>query len=227
MPEIMDGKNIFDFVDPEIDQKLQELEDEEDQIMEKLYNEKAFEGDNKGGDDDEDISLDEDLIEAHGKMMKNKESMRKNHQLVVASQLPKKVRGLTETEELMQKIRWDKGDLKDKFLTQKSLRQEHIKKRKNSMSVKNSLIQSKLGDEEDIDVDMNLEDEDYEEKVKNLEKRKKDDAQKKLVVERLKRKIQKKLNRDAKVDTADRRIQSKLPKHLNSGHRGIGKTDYR
>jgi len=224
MPEIMDGKNVFDFVDPEIEARLQKLEDEEDHIMQKLYDQKAFE--HEGGDDDEnDISLEEELVEAHDKMMKNKEKIRKSHQLVVASQLPKKVRGLTETEEMMQKIRWDKGELSEKFLTQKSIREEHIKKRKNSMSVKNSMIQQ--DGLEDEDVDMNIDDEEYANKVKILENKKKDEAQKKLVVERLKRKIQKKLSREAKVDTADRRIQARLPKHLNSGHRGIGKTDYR
>jgi len=62
MPEIMDGKNVFDFVDPEIDAKLAKLEDEEDRILEKLYQEKAF--DNQGDDEEE---LDDDLIEAHGK----------------------------------------------------------------------------------------------------------------------------------------------------------------
>lgn len=36
IPEIMDGKNIADFVDPEIEKKLAELEDEEDQLLEEL-----------------------------------------------------------------------------------------------------------------------------------------------------------------------------------------------
>ena len=225
MPEIMDGKNILDFVDPEIEAKLQKLEEEEEKIMEKLYIEKAYEGE-KDNDIDE-ISLDEELVEAHDILMMNKEKIRKSHKLVTASQLPKKVRGLTETEELMQKIRWDKGDLGSQFLTQKTKREEYVKKRKNSMSVKNSMIQSQKYDEEDLDEEMHIDDEEYARKVKILEERKKDDAQKKLVVERLKRKIQKKLSREAKVDTADRRIQAKLPRHLNSGHRGIGKTDYR
>ena len=126
----------------------------------------------------------------------------------------------------MQKIRWDKGELGTKFLTQKSKREDFIKKRKNTMSQKNSMIQSEK-DNYDIDMDLNINDEDYANKVKILENKKKDDAQKKLVVERLKRKIQKKLSRDARVDGADGRVGSYLPKHLNSGHRGIGKTDYR
>jgi len=36
IPQIMDGKNIADYVDPDIDQKLVDLEKEEDQIMKEL-----------------------------------------------------------------------------------------------------------------------------------------------------------------------------------------------
>ena len=219
----MDGKNIFDYVDPEIERRLEQLEVEEENFLEKMYQSKGN-GDDKD-DYEDDISLDEELVEAHEKMMTNKEKIRKSHQLVVASQLPKSVRGFTETEELMQKIRWDKGELGTKFLTQKSKREEFMKKRKNTMSQKNSMIQSEKAD--DVDMDINIDDVDYANKVKILENKKKDEAQKKLVVERLKRKIQKKLSRDARVDGADRRVGSMLPKHLNSGHRGIGKTDYR
>lgn len=226
MPEIMDGKNIFDFIDPEIEKRLELLEEEEENFLEKMYQSKSNGLENEE-DDDDDLSLDEDMIEAHEKMMTNKDKIRKSHQLVVGSQLPKKVRGLTETEELMQKIRWDKGELGTKFLTQKSKREDLIKKRKNTMSQKNSMMQQSQKDDDENDMDINIDDEDYENKVKILESKKKDEAQKKLVVERLKRKIQKKLSRDARVNDADRRVGNFLPKHLNSGHRGIGKTDYR
>jgi len=222
MPEIMDGKNVFDFVDPEIDEKLAKLEDEEEQILEQMYQSKAFEGNNQ-----EEEDLDDDLIEAHEKMMINKEKIRKEHQKVVASQLPKMVRGLTETEEMMQKIRWDKGELGTKFLTQKSKREEFLKKRKQSTSLKNSMMKSEKDDSMAVDEEMDLDDEEYIRKVKILEIQKKDEEQKRLVVERMQRKIQRKLNRDCKIDHTDRRIQSKMPKHLYSGHRGIGKTDYR
>ena len=193
MPEIMDGKNIFDYVDPEIERRLEQLEDEEENFLEKMYQSKGN-GDDKD-DYEDDISLDEELVEAHEKMMTNKEKIRKSHQLVVASQLPKSVRGFTETEELMQKIRWDKGELGTKFLTHKSKREEFMKKRKNTMSQKNSMIQSEKAD--DVDMDINIDDVDYANKVKILENKKKDEAQKKLVVERLKRKIQKKLSNNS------------------------------
>ena len=221
-PEFMDGKNIFDYIDPEIEKKIALLEDAEERILEQMYQDKAYNEDN-----DLDNSLDEELIEAHDKMMINKEKLRIKHQLVVGSQLPKKVRGLTETEELMQKIRWDKGELGTKFLSQRTKRAEFIKKRKMSTSQKNSMIKTENDEDMDMDEMMGLDDEAYNAKLKLLEGKKKDDMQKKVVTERIKQKIQKKLSRKGKVNEADRRIGTKLPKHLNSGHRGIGKTDYR
>jgi len=156
--------------------------------------------------------------------MVNKELLRKKHQLVVGATLPKKARGETETEELMKKIRWDKGDLADKFLTQKKKRGELINKRKASSSRNQSMISAKMEEDEDV---IRMDDEDYEAKIKDLEMKKKDEKQKKLVVERMKRKISKKLNQSAQINEADKRIPTKMPRHLNSGHRGIGKTDRR
>jgi len=53
------------------------------------------------------------------------------------------------------------------------------------------------------------------------------EEQKMKTVQRMKNKIQRNWNRQARVNDADRQIQSKLPKHLNTGKRGIGKTDRR
>ena len=53
------------------------------------------------------------------------------------------------------------------------------------------------------------------------------EKQKQKTIERMKRKIQKNWNRDARVDEADRTIASTKPKFLNTGKRGIGKTNWR
>ena len=50
----MDGKNIFDYVDPEIERRLQQLEDEEENFLEKMYQSKGN-GDDKD-DYEDDIS---------------------------------------------------------------------------------------------------------------------------------------------------------------------------
>jgi len=223
IPEIMDGKNIFDFVDAEIDKKLQLLELEEDELLEKIYKEKV----DKANDDeieDGDIGLDDELLETHEKIMVNKEKVRKAHKIAINSQLPKMVRPLTETEDLMKKIRWDKGDLDTKFLSQRTKRSNFIKDRKEK--IKKTRKDDEIV-EDDSDEGMDLDDEEYANKVKIIEMKKKDENQKQIVVERLKRKIQKKLNRSAKTNESDRRIQVKLPRHLFSGHRTIGKTDWR
>ena len=70
MPEFMDGKNIFDYIDPEIERKIALLEDAEERILEQMYQDKAI------NEEDGDVSLDDELIEAHDKMMINKEKLR-------------------------------------------------------------------------------------------------------------------------------------------------------
>ena len=60
MPEIMNGKNIADFVDPDIIARLDELEREEEQILEDIA----------GQMEDSDSDLDEDEKELIGDIRK-------------------------------------------------------------------------------------------------------------------------------------------------------------
>jgi len=84
-------------------------------------------------------------------------------------------------------------------------------------------------DIDDENVNINFKKRKFESKEDKLEaaRRKKEDAHKHLVMERLKRKVQGKWRRTARVDASDRMIGNTLPKHLNSGKRGKGKTDRR
>ena len=229
-PEFMDGKNVFDFVDPDILAKLERLENEEEEYRGKM------ELDDEPEDDEESSELSEDLLEAHEEVMENKKIIREKHRLVTGSQLPRKVRDLTATERFMEKIRTDKqeglGELK--MLSQKKRREtkERLKKHLLDESMNISRVQ-----EDDDDDDMDVEGETHVKKFKKakltpeaieeLKKREKLDMQKQNTVNRMKRKIQKNWNRDMRVDAADRQVGSMMPKHLNSGKRGIGKTDRR
>ncbi len=224
----MDGKNVFDFVDPDILEKLERLEQEEDQVRDKMMEEDDLD------EDSEDLS--EDLIEAHEEVMENKKAIREKHKLVTGSQLPRKVRDLTATEKFMEKIRTDKQEALSnlKMLSQK-------KRRETKDRLKKSLLNEsmKMSDEEEDFEDemMDVDDDQPVKKFKKaklspedileMKKKEKIEHQKHLTVERLKRKIQKNWSRDSRVDAADRQIASKMPKHLNSGKRGIGKTDRR
>jgi nucleolar GTP-binding protein len=223
----MDGKNVFDFVDPDILAKLEKLEHEEDEIRQKM-------AENHEMDEEESDELSEDLIEAHEEVMENKKAIRQKHQLVTGSQLPRKVRDLTATEKFMETIRTDKQEALSnlKMLSQK-------KRRETKERLKKSLLNESMqqSDQEDEDDMMDLEDSQPVKKFKKmklspedleeLKKKEKIEHQKQLTVERMKRKIQKSWNRESRVDEADRKIASKLPKHLNSGKRGVGKTERR
>jgi nucleolar GTP-binding protein len=231
-PEFMDGKNVFDFVDPEILARLERLEQEEEEYRNKMEFEEQ-----PDDEDDESSDLSEDLLEAHEEVMENKKIIRQKHKMVVGSQLPRKVRDLTATEKFMEKIRTDKqeGLSELKMLSQKKRRE--TKERLKKSLLNDSMNVSQSEDEEELDEDMmdvegeivkkfkkkKLSPEDIEE----MKKREKLDKQKQLTVERMKRKIQKGWSRESRVNDADRQIASKMPRHLNSGKRGIGKTDRR
>jgi len=171
--------------------------------------------------------------------MENKATIRKKHQLVVGSQLPRKVRDLTATEKFMEKIRTDKseGSQSMKLLSQKKRRDEKDRLKK---SLLNDAKQENSEDEDydGMDVDeVGMNDDSHNKKMKKRKltpeeiaaaaKKERIENHKQVVVERMKRKIQKKWSRKAVVNEADRHIGSKLPKHLNTGKRSNGKTDWR
>lgn len=228
----MDGKNVFDFVDPDILAKLEKLEQEEEE------NKNQMEYDEEGEDDEESSELSEDLLDAHEEVMENKKVIRQKHKMVVGSQLPRKVRDLTATEKFMEKIRTDKqeGLNELKMLSQKKRRETKDRLKKSLLNDSMNISQS---EEEDDDIDEDMMDVEGEvvkkfkkkklspEDIEAMKKKEKIEKQKQLTVERMKRKIQKGWSREVRVNEADRQIQSKMPKHLNSGHRGIGKTDRR
>ena len=229
-PEFMDGKNVFDYVDPDILKKLERLEKEEEEYIQSMGNQME--------QDDESSDLSDDLLEAHIDVEKNKKIIRKKHELTKNSTIPRRVRDLTESEKFMQDIRSEKKDI---FSNMKQLatvstkeRREKLREKLKKESKKDDL-EEEYSDEENDDEKMDIE-EVGNDRRKNkggrgtkveVEKRKVIEKQQKLTVQRMKNKLQKNWNRHARVDDADRQIPSKLPMHLNTGKRGKGKTDRR
>ena len=225
-PEIMDGKNVFDFIDKDILSKVEALEKEEEENM----------NNNNLDDDDSNTSdLDDDLIEAHEKVMKNQKLIRERHELVKKNKVPKRLIGDTATEKFMDNVR---PDLKEKgkeirLLALKKGREKKEKLRK--YLKKDAEIDNKDNIEIDennlIDDDMDIDDNNKKikkRKVNNDEEKKiKIEEQKKKTLSRMQRKIQRNWSRKAIVNEADRHIGDKKPKFFNSGKRGIGKTDWR
>ena len=224
-PEIMDGKNVFDFIDKDILSKVEALEKEEEEDM----------NNNDLNDDSDTSDLDDDLIEAHEKVMKNQKLIRERHELVKKNRVPKRLIGDTATEKFMDNVRPDLKE-KGKEIRLLALKKGREKKEKLRKYLKKD---AEIDNKDNIDIEENNlinDDMDIDEdnikikkrKVNNEEEKKiKIEEQKKKTLSRMQRKIQRNWSRKAIVNEADRHIGDKKPKFFNSGKRGIGKTDWR
>ena len=235
MPEIMDGKNIFDYIDPDINQKLQALEEEEEQRL----LEKQNQLDNE--EEDEDSDLDDELLLEHDTMMENVQKIRTKHKQVKRSTLPRKVRDLTETEKFMAELRVDKKEGTDsmKMLSNKRRRDEKNSTKKVMWRQKKERDEDNFSDDyvEDDEENNAMEINDDMDTTRRIKKKKmtktekirleKEEVHKAEITRRMKEKISKKHWKKAKVNETDRKGFTMRPVHLNTGKRGIGKTDRR
>lgn len=76
MPEVWHGKNIYDYVDPDIEQKLAALEEEEDKLQEEGYYNESDESVEDA--EDADIRMKADLIRKKRALMRNDTKLRKS-----------------------------------------------------------------------------------------------------------------------------------------------------
>jgi nucleolar GTP-binding protein len=227
-PEIMDGKNVYDFVDKDILKKVEALEKEEEEYLNNK--ELGLEDDDNMKDDDgeESSELSDDLIEAHEKLMKNVKTIKERHKMVKKSRIPVRLGGETATDKFMEEVRPDlkaKAE-KVKLLSQK-LRREQKDKMRNSLKKEAGVTEEDEKVEED-EMDIDEENQNNTKKKKISEKENvKVKQEKNKIVQRLQKKIQKKFDKNLQINETDRRIGDKKPRFFNSGKRGIGKTDWR
>lgn len=210
MPEVLDGKNVYDFLDPDIAAKLQALEDEE----EKLEAEGFYDSDS----DVEDVEVDEikekaDWIRDKQKKMirdaRNRKAL-KNHAIMPRDQVKK---SFGEMEEHMYSIGHDTTALRNRLGKpaddRKNVSGVDILKRNQGIS--DAKIHKKKAPVKQSDrLNDGLNDGALRSQAERLAK-----------VQRRER------NRMARQGEGDRHSTAMLPKHLFSGKRGIGTNDRR
>jgi len=230
VPEIIDGVNIADYVDPDIMKKLEELEQEEEERMAKL----AMEDD----DDDDLIPLTEEQLELVKQIREKKALIKLNHEMLGDKQtLPKKYNkdadhNVGRFEKELTSLGIDPSKAVDRLRTRSRSQTEKREARKRSRSTDGMEV------EEDKDM-MDTE----ENRPKKLQRalsasrsrsRSKTPAQEglkdfaqKLKVQKLAKKVQKEFGKDARKGESDRHVFDFKPKHLLSGKRKGGKADRR
>mmetsp|Transcript_36252 Transcript_36252/g.43752 ORF Transcript_36252/g.43752 Transcript_36252/m.43752 type:complete len:667 (-) Transcript_36252:565-2565(-) len=224
MPEIMDGHNVLDFVDPDIEAKLAELEAEEEALQAEA------EAAGEMNMDDEEEELDEEEQELVKEIRSRKKTIVANHR-----------RGKSTANNVAVAPR--------KFDTQKKSTTERMETHLTSLGIDPTLAVERarsVSRGRKRRRDTNNADEDMEMEGGEIQTRSKSRGAQSRVREptpgdrsglsttaqvakalKLQDKAQFKRNKMAKAGEGDRVIQTKMPKHMFSGKRGIGKTDRR
>ncbi|CCD24227.1 putative GTPase NOG1 NDAI_0C05680 [Naumovozyma dairenensis CBS 421] len=216
MPEILDGKNVYDFLDPEIAAKLQALEEEEERLeAEGFYNsddeEETFEG--FEADEVDDIKSKANWIRNRQKTMiaeaRNRKSL-KNKAIMPRSKLSK---SFGKMEEHMATLGHDMTSLQDK---------QSMAARKNRYVESGADVV--FGDQEGA-ASINANGTKLRQSDRLLDGVA--DGSMRSKADRIQKLQRRERNRMARQGESDRHESVSLLKHLFSGKRGVGKTDFR
>lgn len=240
MPHIYNGKNVFDFIDPDIEERLAELEREEAELEAKFEAEGGFEP------NEEDL-LDEEKQELVDKI-------RKKRKLIIAKRLATKTNNKPVLPRRANTHLVPTADVAEEQLAERGLDPTKFSDRVRSRSKARKRTRMDEGEDTPMEPRDGVEavDENPNKKLrsrsrnKSMSKRDPERArslsthpitvkdstayknpQQKADAEVLAKKVQKRANRNTRASDSDRKVLSEKPRHLFSGKRGIGKTDRR
>jgi len=201
IPEVFDGKNVYDFIDLDIEAKLAALEEEEERLEGEGYYDSEGDLENI---EDADIRRKADLIREKRQLIRNAAKMKKslkNRAVMPRTSMKKK---LTEMEDHLDSLGLDTTS---------------IAARARSQSRGRGTLRSRTGTEDVMDVDSP----DYEAKMRaksraRSQSNRRDDGVTNEVArtkaERAMKLSQRKMNRMARQGEADRHVAAAMPKHL-------------
>ncbi|KAK3987815.1 P-loop containing nucleoside triphosphate hydrolase protein [Cladorrhinum sp. PSN332] len=226
IPEIYDGKNVYDYVDPDIDAKLAALEEEE----ERLEKEGFYQSDSDIGDESEEEVLQKaEYIREKHKLIRNEAKMRKSLKNRAMIPRAKQKKSFSQLEDHLDQLGVDTQEINLRG------RSEVRESRGRSVGAR-----SRTGtmDPDAMDVDDKA-GQSARDRLRSQSRprsrsvmatnRLQDGVQVegRSAAERAAKLSQRKMNRMARQGEADRHIGATMPKHLFSGKRTIGKTNSR
>jgi len=249
IPEIMDGKNIADFFDPDIEAQLAQLEAEEEEQM-RQYELKGI----NAMDDDSDMDSEEerqhDLLKNKRALVINEKYLRQTNNKPV---LPRTTRArhttLTAVSDTLGEMGVDAEKMRErsKSLTRGRNPLPQLRSSKHENQATEVLTRGRKRTREEQTPAPAGEDEDMDLDPKERARRKirerslsrdhrsagvaampfRDAAQKKAASKLKIVQAERKRNREARMGEGDRHVYDEKPKHLFSGKRGMGKNERR
>ncbi|KAI8332723.1 GTP binding protein 4 [Choanephora cucurbitarum] len=208
IPEFLDGHNVADFIDPEIEEKLEALEREE----ERLEAEGFYQSDEEILDDEEEaLRSAADAIRDRKKLIvQAHRAARGRTRPVLPKTTASKFSTVSEMDQQLTSMGIDSSNA-----TERTKAAAAGRKRTREEAIPDQAVKEVQVDERD---DM------LTEEMSNLGFR---NVKQKLEADKQKKNVQKQQSKHGKRGEADRHILTKMPKHLFSGKRGMGTTDRR
>jgi len=204
VPEVFDGKNVSDFIDPDILTKLDALEEEEEKLEAKGYYDSDIDVEDAK---DAEIRMKAQLIREKREEIRNEARMRKSLKNRAVIPRPLQPKKLSAMEDSLDKLGFDTTT---------------ISARARSQSRGRSTLRSRTGTEDAMDVDVPADaPRSSKSRARSQSKRRDDgvtDEVSRTKAERMMKLGQKKMNRMARQGEADRHTSAALPKHLVSLH---------
>ncbi|EEB09718.1 GTP binding protein Nog1 [Schizosaccharomyces japonicus yFS275] len=209
VPEIMDGKNVADFVDPEIEAKLLALDEEEERLEREGY----YNSDEEMENEEEEVLLDKaQKIREKNKLL----MLAARHKKIKNRPVLPRTAGLRTLDELQ-------SSLNEAGLPTESIEERaRSKLRDATAGVARSGADVLLSEAPEIRAKSMA--------ARSQSNRREDGIKAESArshAERVARLKQQHRNRMARASESDRHIMDSRPKHLLSGKRGIGKTTRR
>ncbi|KAL8991556.1 MAG: hypothetical protein Q9177_000056 [Variospora cf. flavescens] len=215
IPEVFDGKNVYDFIDPDIEAKLDALEEEEERLEVQGY----YNSDESIEDAEEaNIRMQAELIKEKRQLIRNESKMKKSLKHRSAIPRPARTKTLSAMEDHLDKLGFDTTT---------------ISARARSQSRGRGAVRGREDADDAMDVDTPQSAVDAlraKSRARSQINRREDGVASltaRSKAHRLAKLGQKKMNRMARQGEADRHTTVALPKHLFSGKRGMGKTQRR
>jgi nucleolar GTP-binding protein len=249
IPEFMDGKNVADFIDPEIEARLEELEAEEAAIEARLEAE--------GAEEEPDSDLDNEERALVGKIRAKRKlateagkAKRTSHPMPMRKQLSV---DLDDAETKLQGLGYETTEFRRRALERDAVK----KRRRESRNAATENRNREANENEDMEVEADVNAMDVEDPTSKKKQRVSSRSRSKSVlghdltrarstskkprnetgqkdakvvkkVEKLRKKSQKGANQQVRKGEGDRHVFDFKPKHLFSGKRnGMGTADWR
>jgi nucleolar GTP-binding protein len=219
IPEVFNGMNVYDFIDPDIEAKLAALEEEEEKLEGEGYYDESEE---ITDDEEQEIRYKAELIREKRQLIRNEARMRKNS-MKNKAQIPRsaKAKKLSDLEKGLREAGHETTSISSRARSQT---------RRPFSERGRSVAHTDDGDAMDVDATP-------KERLKRALSRPRSismagnrrvdgvtDEAARTKAERLAKLGQQRMNRMARQGEADRHTTASIPKHLFAGKRGVGST---